>query len=304
MRANPPFMKHSAFQLGRLTKAAACQRASHSFRTYSTRSEFDLPLAHLRRSRKPYVNWKVTSLFFALGCGLTYSEAIFDYYKDFTALSVKDELLPIRLEYELKSLPIYQRLTHAESDKWVRLESWENLDHNVLEHKAARSAVRDQAEYRTESLHTHTLAQPGGILIKPVIFHNIETDEGVTIIHVGLKLCGYPFIVHGGIIATILNETFKRKASLCKETASSLKDDFKVDKISISYKFPTFANQFLIIKTKRKPSSGDDKKHCTLETVIESQKGRTLVKSEAALTDTGRGKATIRSNIVERWFGF
>ena len=116
--------------------------------------------------------------------------------------------------------------------------------------------------------------KPGGILIKPVIFHNIETDEGVHIVHAGYRLCGYPFIIHGGIIATLLNETFKRNASLSKYTTSNLKDDFKVENLTINYRRPTLANQFLIVKTKKKESPENDNRTIVLESVIEDSKVR------------------------------
>ncbi|EGW31119.1 uncharacterized protein SPAPADRAFT_63043, partial [Spathaspora passalidarum NRRL Y-27907] len=180
----------------------------------------------------------------------------------------------MQLEYKLKSLPIYQKLIHPKNaHQWYKLSSWENLDRNILDNK---SSIKDQSEYHEPTLTNHTLAKPGGILIKPVIFHNIETDEGVTIIHVGYRLCGYPFIIHGGMIATLLNETFKRNASLSKFTTSNLKDDFKVENLTINYRAPTFANQFLVIKTRKKESPENNDKTIVLESVIETKKGKVL----------------------------
>lgn len=259
------------------------------FREYGTRSDLDSPFDHLPKRNKSWFNWKVSSVFLAFGAFMAYNETLFDYYEKFTDSGILDELLPVKLEYEMKNLPIYQKLAFSKSgDKWVKLNSWENLDRNVLDSTNEALKTKTQEEYKAPSLHTHTLAKPGGILVKPAIFHNIETDEGVSIIHVGHRLCGYPFIVHGGIIATILNETYKRNASLSSKMSSNLKDDYKVENLTISYKFPSFANQFLIVKTRRKEGANDDDKFITLESVVESQKGQVLVKSEALLHDTGR----------------
>ncbi|KAI3404761.2 hypothetical protein KGF56_002464 [Candida oxycetoniae] len=220
-----------------------------------------------------------------------------------------NKLLPLQLEYKLKNLPIYQKLAHPKNNhQWYKLLSWENLDRNILDNRNGdndtRLKVTNQDEYHKPELTNHTLQKPGGILIKPVTFHNIETDEGVTIVHVGYRLCGYPFIVHGGIIATLLNETFKRNASLNQKTSSNLKDDFKVENLTINYKSPTFANQFLIVKTKTKESDRNDKKNILLESVIEDAKGKVLVKSTALLRNTGR--ATNRNKqqkvVVKRWW--
>ncbi|RLV93510.1 putative mitochondrial membrane protein FMP10 [Spathaspora sp. JA1] len=265
-----------------------------SIRSYATRSENDSPFKHLPKQQK-WINWKTTSVFFVLGSYLAYNETLFNYYEEFTALNEDDprfEILPMQLEYKLKNLPIYQQLVHPKNaHQWYKLSSWENLDRNILDNQ--QSPIKDQSEYHTPTLTNNTLAKPGGILIKPVIFHNIETDDGVTIVHGGYRLCGYPFIIHGGIIATLLNETFKRNASLSQSTTSNLKDDFKVENLTINYRAPTFANQFLIIKTRKKESIDD--KTILLESVIETKTGKVLVKSSALLHDTGRATNRIKA---------
>lgn len=257
-------------------------------RNYGTRSHFDSPFDHLpKRGPKPWISWRSTTFFFITGAALAYNETLFEFYAKVTDTSEDDDLLPMRLTYELKNLPIYERLAHPKpNEKWVQLKSWENLDRNILENQEYKT--KKEEEYGRKSLTTTTLAQKGGFAIEPVIFHNTDTNEGVTILHVGYRLCGYPFLVHGGILATILNETFKRNASLSSSTTSTVKGDFKVENLSISYKYPSFANQFLIIKTKPVLGEGDGNKQISLESVIESQKGNTLVKSQAVLIDTGR----------------
>lgn len=282
-----------------------CQRLIPRARFYGTRAEFDSPFDHLPKRNKKYFSWKVSGLFFILGSYLAYNETLFNYYEELTDAGLNDELLLVKLEYQLKNLPIYQKLAHSQlNEKWIQLNSWENLDRNVLDNQEFKSKTKNQEEYKTPSLHTHTLAHPGGIFIKPVIFHNVETNEGVTIIHAGHRLCGYPFIIHGGILATILNETFKRNASLSHLTKSDLKDDFKVENLSISYKYPSFANQFLIVKTKQKEGTSCDGKTIILESIIESQDGKTLVKSEAELHDTGRGTQRARQKSLKKFLPF
>ncbi|CAI5759735.1 unnamed protein product [Candida verbasci] len=231
---------------------------------------------------------------FLTGSYISYNEFLYDTYKEYT-VSDYSTSYSRQLEYKLKQLPIFQKLNHPNNThQWYKLSSWENLDRNVLDNVAS---IKDEDGYKEPTLTNQTLRKPGGIFIKPVIFHNIETDEGVTILHVGYRLCGYPFIVHGGIIATLLNETFKRNASLSKFTSSNLKDDFRVENLTINYKFPTFANQFLIVKTRLKEDS-KDKKTILLESCIENAKGKLLVKSTALLHDTGR--ATNRINAEEQ----
>ena len=268
------------------------------FRSFATRSSFDSPFDHLPKlNNRSWFNWKTTTAFFLLGSYLAYNETLFNYYEKYTEIDEKDpniKILPMQLEYKLKNLPIYQQLAHPKnSHQWYKLQSWENLDRNILDNQ---TQVKKQDEYQEPTLTNQTLNKPGGILIKPVIFHNIETDEGVHIVHAGYRLCGYPFIIHGGIIATLLNETFKRNASLSKYTTSNLKDDFKVENLTINYRRPTLANHFLIVKTKKKESPENDNRTIVLESVIEDSKGKVLVKSEALLHDTGRATNRIKEN--------
>lgn len=236
-----------------------------------------------------------------LGAGgyLAYSELVFDKYSEYVAANTTDTFLPVQLDFKLRSLPLYQTLMHSATSKdWVKLSSWENLDRNVLDSKAF--LVKAQEEYRDHSLTNNTLAQPGGILLKPVIFHNILTDETITIVHMGYKLCGYPFIVHGGIIATLLNETFKRNASLSAATSSSLKDDYKVESLSINYKRPLFANQFFVVKSKIE-NVDTESRSATLKSSIESENGQVLVESVAMLRNTGRARRKATESQAAKW---
>ncbi|KAI5956226.1 hypothetical protein KGF54_000701 [Candida jiufengensis] len=283
-------------------------------RQYATRLAEDSPFDHLPKYKNPrWINWRTTTLFFLLGGYLSYNETLFNIYESMTSIDYDDSVaknntIPIlKLEYKLKNLPIYQKLAHPKNNhQWYKLSSWENLDRNVLDNQEFKSgtstSIKHQDEYKEPTLTNQTLNKPGGILIKPVTFHNIDTDEGVSIIHAGYRLCGYPFIVHGGIIATLLNETFKRNASLNQLTTSNLKDDFKVENLTINYKRPTFANQFLIIKTKTKESPKNDKKTIVLESVIENSDGKVLVKSTAELHDTGRASNKSVNKVNKSWW--
>lgn len=270
-------------------------------RAYATRLSYNAPIVAKRAYSRTFFSWKAALTFFAAGSYLAYTESLFEIYSDYTSTDTEGELLPIQLDFKLRSLPLYQSMMHSPASKnWVRLSSWENLDRNVFDGQDRNVKVTNQEEYKIPSLANHTLAKPGGILVKPLIFHNIETDETVTIVHMGYKLCGYPFIIHGGILATLLNETFKRNASLSNATTSSLKDDFKVESLSINYKRPLFANQFFIVKTKV-DKSDKSAKEIKLHSVIESEKGKVLVDSFATLKNTGRETKKANETQASKW---
>ncbi|KAF8001031.1 hypothetical protein HF325_004820 [Metschnikowia pulcherrima] len=288
-------------------------------RGYATRGEFERPKGFdikFKPYRAPFFSWKSVLLFGVAGAYLAYSEVIFEKYAEYTEVD-HSELLPIQLEFKLKTLPIYQRLTKtAAGEDWVMMKSYENLDRNALENshdgvlvktgKSGKSGVKHEAEYAAQSLTSHTLAQPGGIAILPVVFHNRKSDESITIVHMGYRLCGYPFIVHGGMLATLLNETFKRNASLRHDAdlaSGFLKDDYKVENLSITYRRPAFADQFFIVKT-HKVEDGelpDTSRLARYTSVIESEKGDVLVHADAVLQNTGRATHRLNQAQASRW---
>ncbi|OBA19565.1 hypothetical protein METBIDRAFT_19233, partial [Metschnikowia bicuspidata var. bicuspidata NRRL YB-4993] len=259
----------------------------------------------------PFWNWKTIVGFGAAGAYLAYSEWIFDAYARATEVDPSG-LLPIQLEYRLKTLPVYQQLANTSAgDDWVMMKSYENLDRNALDNSAASgayvrlgntaaAAVKSEAAYAAQHLTSHTLAQPGGIAVPPVIFHNRSTNDTVTIVHMGYRLCGYPFIVHGGMLATLLNETFKRNASLRHDAAGFLKDDYKVESLAISYRRPAFADQFFVLRTEQVPAPGPDRP-AVYKSTIEAENGAVLVEAHATLRHTGRASHRHSQEQASRW---
>jgi hypothetical protein len=51
-----------------------------------------------------------------------------------------------------------------------------------------------------------TLAGLGRITVKPITFYNSKTKEFVVVMHIGQDICGHRGLVHGGFLATILDE--------------------------------------------------------------------------------------------------
>lgn len=89
-----------------------------------------------------------------------------------------------------------------------------------------------------------TLSTPGAIAVPPRFYYNPVTKESVGIYHLGMKLTGYPFIVHGGMLATVMEDFMRECVRFVKG-----KEGEKTKDLSISYKLPTLANQFVIVRT-------------------------------------------------------
>lgn len=130
---------------------------------------------------------------------------------------------------------------------------------------------------KEDLLIDRALSTPGGIAIPPRFFFNPTTKETVGIYHLGMKLTGYPFIVHGGILATIMEDLMRESVKLITQ-----KTDEKINDLSISYKFPTLANQIVIVRTTQHETFG---KNIKLTAEVMDQTGnRTLIKGRGSFS--------------------
>ncbi|KAI8072328.1 HotDog domain-containing protein [Gongronella butleri] len=59
---------------------------------------------------------------------------------------------------------------------------------------------------RSHSLTATTLRGPGMIHRRPLKFFNEDKTECIMIAHLGTNLCGHDGIIHGGLLATLLDE--------------------------------------------------------------------------------------------------
>lgn len=153
------------------------------------------------------------------------------------------------LETELQALPVVQAL--AADPRYTSHRAWESVPTNVL-----------------LELLPGTLSTPGGISIPPVMFTNVDGASTVLVIHLGRRLTGYPFLVHGGILATVLDETLR--ATVGEVLCSGDKSRVRTTLLSLSYRFPTFADQFVVVRARIEGNEvvGD----------VETLAGRALVK--------------------------
>jgi hypothetical protein len=93
-----------------------------------------------------------------------------------------------RVENALHTLPIVQKL--SQDNNWIKTVGvfpipMEDIPHNLT---------------------VGPLAGMGKITVKPVTFYNDKTKEFVVVMHVGQDVCGHRGLVHGGFLATVLDE--------------------------------------------------------------------------------------------------
>ena len=71
-------------------------------------------------------------------------------------------------------------------------------------------------ERRGNSLTAGALRGPGKLALPPLLRVKDDESETVGIVHFGRGLCGHDGIVHGGLIATVFDESLGRLVCLSK----------------------------------------------------------------------------------------
>lgn len=102
------------------------------------------------------------------------------------------------LEDRLQNLPLLKALRNRED----KLEWYESRPY---------TGIPD--EIRVNNLTAGALSGPGKLAVRPLI--RVKNDESETwgFIHLGRGLCGHDGIVHGGLMATLLDESMGRVVS-------------------------------------------------------------------------------------------
>ena len=98
---------------------------------------------------------------------------------------------------------------------------------------------------RPQHLTTGALAGPGRIEVPPLVFLEKEGRSGVVLLYIGTDLCGHPGLVHGGAIATLLDENVAR----CCFRALPNKVGLTAN-LNINYRKPIPAGSYVIIRSK------------------------------------------------------
>ncbi|ORX92776.1 Thioesterase/thiol ester dehydrase-isomerase, partial [Basidiobolus meristosporus CBS 931.73] len=123
------------------------------------------------------------------------------------------------------------------------------------------------------SLLWNTLHGEGKLELEPLIFRSADEKKVVMIVYLGSKLCGHKGIVHGGMLASLLDDTLGR--TIIPNLPGSV--GFTAN-LSINYRRPTFADDFVVIKTEVEKVEG---RKGFVKGHVEDTKDNVLVDSQA-----------------------
>ncbi|PFH63341.1 hypothetical protein XA68_13798 [Ophiocordyceps unilateralis] len=143
-----------------------------------------------------------------------------------------------------------QRFSVAEADAEAR-RAEETIDRHPLatelrqrpDMTESRPHMRMPAEYRERNLTGGALAGAGKVPVPARTWTEAGGKSLVTMVYVGDHLCGHPGLVHGGFLATMLDEGL----AWCCFDALPHKMGVTA-RLTINYRKPTPANSFLVLR--------------------------------------------------------
>ena len=115
-----------------------------------------------------------------------------------------------------------------------------NTDYNE-----SRPHMKIPEQMRSHSLTGGTLSGPRKIVVPPLAFIEKDGKDATALFYLGGDLCGHPGIIHGGCLATILDEGLAR----CCFPALPNKVGMTAT-LSITYKAPLPADSYVCLRAR------------------------------------------------------
>lgn len=113
------------------------------------------------------------------------------------------------------------------------------------EFSESRPHLKMPVTMRAHNLTAGTLMGPGKVVVPPLAFNEEGGKSMVSVSYLGKDLCGHPGIIHGGLLATMLDEGLAR----CCFAALPNKVGMTAN-LNINYRAPAPAGTFVVLRAK------------------------------------------------------
>ncbi len=107
----------------------------------------------------------------------------------------------------------------------------------------SRPHLKIPAAMRPRNLTAGTLAGAGRLTVPPLGFADSDGRRYTQILHIGADVCGHPGLVHGGLLATLLDEATARCCFAALPHRVGVTASLKID-----YRAPARADQYVVIR--------------------------------------------------------
>ncbi|KAN0127507.1 HotDog domain containing protein [Lactarius tabidus] len=181
------------------------------------------------------------------------------------------------LEEQLQKLPILLKHRTAEDrEAWYETRPYKSLSE----------------ERRVNNLTAGALRGPGLLALPPLVRARRDESEGFILVHVGRGLCGHDGIVHGGLLATLLDEGLARTAT------QNLPEKIGVTaNLTINYRAPTRADQFVVMKIRLLEAKG---RKARVSGTIEDLDGNVMIEASGLFVQPRYAQFLNKNSVLER----
>jgi acyl-coenzyme A thioesterase PaaI-like protein len=131
----------------------------------------------------------------------------------------------------------------------LRAQGTDGVSGPVL--KEQRPHMKIPEVLRKTNLTGGTLAGPGKIVVPPLTFIDPAGSQLVSLFYLGANLCGHPGIIHGGLLATLLDEGLARCSFPNFESGVAVTASLKV-----SYRKPVKAEGYYVLRAETERVEG------------------------------------------------
>lgn len=189
-----------------------------------------------------------------IGRGLLYSAVALLFTAGGVLIASNPALKSVWSAWSFETSPDSEHSTAEQSKQ--QLLNQHLINHAVSSKFRARGVYQEMRPYanvppalKKRSLVSGALTEPGGLEVAPLIFYN--DHELHMMFHAGSGLCGFVGLLHGGFIATVMDEGMARCAF------ESLPSGFGFTAhLAINYLKPLPQDSFYLLTAKKSKSQG------------------------------------------------
>ncbi|KHJ31185.1 putative thioesterase family protein [Erysiphe necator] len=211
--------------------------SSNTYRSISSRNELPVKILTQNSSKFRHAIRLCALGFFCSGAGFLMAAT--------PAFKVADSFLNPPTDVETISLFTPEDNESKKIDDFINNHPLTLEMRSKPEYSESRPHLRIPEPLRPNNIIAGTLMGPDMLVVPPIVWVDKEEHSLVSIVYLGKNLCGHPNLIHGGLLATLLDECLAR----CCFTAFPNKIGMTAT-LNIDYRNPTPAGSYVLVRAK------------------------------------------------------
>jgi acyl-coenzyme A thioesterase PaaI-like protein len=168
-------------------------------------------------------------------------------------VGIASAVTPDTIPTDAQTLQIFQPPDEATQkiEDYIRTHPLAQKMRSLPNYTETRPHLKFPQQFRGRHLIAGTLLGPNRMVIPPYVFYEKSGKDLVAITYLGQEVCGHPGIVHGGMLATMLDE------GLARCCLPVLPNGIGVTaKLSVDYKKPVIADRYVVLRAETTKHDG------------------------------------------------